>query len=113
MLSITFIVFVSKLGDDKERNNPLSEIEWLLQYGVSDTTEEHLQNLNENYQFTKEYLWYVEKSDEYDFTYQNAPLYRINRSDGTKEKILDEVNQFVLMGDTLYYTQISDDAGSN
>ncbi len=100
------IGFLKKLKKISER-----EVEWLLQYDVEDNTEEHLHNLNENWQFTKEYLWYAKKDYDGDYTYQNAPLYRINRSDGTKEKILDEVNQFVLMGDTLYYTKIHENNG--
>lgn len=95
-------VFVKKEAAPAQKT--LTELEWLLTGEYEDTTEQHMRNLAENYQILEDYILYLEE-DKY---FEKNILYKVDKKENTKTKLLENVGCFWQQGNELYYSSFKD-----
>lgn len=73
---------------------------WLLAGKYEDTTEQHMRNLAENYQVLEDYILYLED----DIYSEKNILYKVDKKEHKKTKLLENVVCFWEQGNKLYYS---------
>lgn len=74
---------------------------WVKSSEVVDNTDEHLQNMHENYQLKKDYMLYLKAKNLEEW----GTLYQIERNGKQQIQLLDDVCQFVEIGNKIFYTK--------
>ena len=84
-----------------KKENELKEITWAKSSEVVDNTDEHLQNMYEKYQLKKDYMLYLKAKN----LEEGGTLYQIERNGKQQIQLLDDVCQFVEIGNKIFYTK--------
>lgn len=77
------------------------EIDLLLKLNIEDTTNQHIHNMKEKYQFSNRYILYLAGDKE-----GNTTLFYIDRKTKKERALLKDVLCFIELDDKIYYTKL-------
>lgn len=81
------------------------EVRWLADCDAPDNTNEHLQNMSQNYQVLQDHILYTDVRSE---TEENKKLYVSDRDGKNAKVILDTVYRFVELDEKIYFSKWGD-----
>jgi hypothetical protein len=93
---ISSFVYIIQNKEDKK-----DVISQLLESDVMDTTEQHIQNMTEQYQLTKTHILYLEGDRD-----NKTELCYVDRKERTRKPLLENVKCFVELDGKIYYTRL-------
>ena len=100
VIAATIICGIVSVSGCQKKEKESKEMTWAKNSKVVDNTDEHLQNMNQKFQLKKDYMLYLkEKSPE------ESGIYQIERNGNQQEQLLDDVCQFVEIGNKIFYTK--------
>ena len=88
VITTAIVCGIVSMSGCQKKENESKEITWAKSSEVVDNTDEHLQNMYEKYQLKKDYM-----------------LYQIERNGKQQIQLLDDVCQFVEIGNKIFYTK--------
>lgn len=93
-------------GTEKVSGEEISdEVRWLADCGTSDNTNEHLQNMSQNYQVLQDHILYTDVRSEME---ENKKLYVSDRDGKNAKVVLDTVYRFVELDEKIYFSKWGD-----
>ena len=101
VITIAIICGIVSMSGCQKNENESKEMTWVKSSEVVDNTDEHLQNMHENYQLKKDYMLYLKAKN----LEEGGTLYQIERNGKQQIQLLDDVCQFVEIGNKIFYTK--------
>lgn len=101
VITTAIVCGIVSMSGCQKKENESKEITWAKSSEVVDNTDEHLQNMYEKYQLKKDYMLYLKAKN----LEEGGTLYQIERNGKQQIQLLDDVCQFVEIGNKIFYTK--------